>query len=153
MKASSTGRSGGPKSWRPLLRVSSVTWLGESDEGTLWIGSDPGVRRQLDLDRLIACLPLLERPYVDVLDELTSAVASCGPTAGDALHRVVPGVIETALASESEYWLRGACAWVEALGPSEQALDWARRLETATAASQSTRHAARRLRTRWSAAE
>ena len=139
-------------SWRPLLRVSSAAWLGEhdGDEGALWVGSDLVARRPIDPDLPVGCLPLLERPYGDVQDELTRT-PGCGAATRAALSRVVPaGVIEAAFHLGSAHWLAGACAWVEHLGPSEQTRGWARRLETTTAAGQSTRHRAHRLRGHWS---
>jgi hypothetical protein len=143
----------GRDDWRRLLRVSATTWLGrvEGDDGTLWTADDGGARRrQVDLGNPMDCLPLLERPYGDVTDDLARATR-VGPAATrDATSRLIPGgVVEAALHIGTDHWLRGACAWLAALTPSEQAAAWAFRIENAPGAGQSTRHAARRVRRSW----
>lgn len=138
--------------WRPLLRISARAWLGviEGDEGTLWTGDEAGRCRQVDPDGHIGCLPLLERPYDEVRAELSRGANTWAPATRIAMNRVVPaGVIEAAFRIGTDYWLRRACTWLEALGPSEQTAVWALRLENATGATQATRHEARRVRRSW----
>ena len=109
--------------WHPLLRLASSTWLGEvdGDEGVLWTGGDVEPFRQLDLDQPVACLPLLERSLDDVLTDVARAEDACRPATGRALRRLVPAVVvETALRSDSGYWLDLACRWLSAMEPSDR---------------------------------
>jgi hypothetical protein len=142
-----------PPGWHPLLPLGPSTWLGEvgGDQGSLWTGDDVEPFRQLDLDQPVACLPLLERSLDDVLTDVTRAEDMCRPATGRALRRLVPAVVvETALRSESGHWLDGACRWLGAMPPSDRTARWARAVESSSAASQATRHEARRVRRRWS---
>lgn len=139
--------------WHPLVPVTSSTWLGEveGDEGSLWTGGDARPLRQLDVDHPVACLPLLERNLEDVLRDVVRAEGECRPATARALRRLVPEtVVETALRSESGYWLDGASRWLTAMHPSDRTARWARQIEGSAAASQATRHEARRARRRWS---
>lgn len=140
--------------WHPLVPLTSTTWLGEveGDEGSLWTGGDARPLRQLHLDHPVACLPLLERSLDDVLRDVGRAEGECRPATAGALRRLVPAtVVETALRSESGYWLDGACRWLAAMQPSDRTARWAGEIEGSATASQATRHEARRARRRWSA--
>lgn len=142
----------GDARWRLLLTVSDSVWLEEERgrEGRLCFGDARGEHRPVRLEAPLGCLPLLERPFVDVLAELRRTAATSGAVTRRALEQLVPGgVIEMALQSESSYWLAGAVAWLGAMDPSERASDQAFRILHAPAAEQSTRHAARRIHRRW----
>jgi hypothetical protein len=147
----------GRDDWRPLLSVSATTWLGviEGDDGRLWTADDGGGRRRVvDLANPMDCLPLLERPYDDVVNDLSRSAEAGSAVTRSATSRLIPGgVVEAALHIGTDYWLRGACAWLAALTPSEQASAWASRIEDAAGADQSTRHAARRVRRGWPPAQ
>jgi hypothetical protein len=143
--------------WRPLVRISATTWLGviEGDDGMLWTADDGGARRrQVDPGNPMGCLPLLERPYEDVADDLSRAAGTSPAGVRAATSCLVPGgVVEAALHIGTDYWLEGACAWLAALAPSEQTATWAFRVENAAGAGQPTSHAARRVRRSWPPAQ
>ena len=77
----------------------------------------------------MSCLPLLERPYGDVTDDLARTTGVSSAAIRSATSRLVPGgVVEAALFIGTDYWLRGVCGWLAALTPSEQTAAWAFRI-------------------------
>lgn len=144
-----------PGAWRRLLQISTTTWLGERHgaEGILWTaradGSAPAV--QVDLEAAVSCLPLLDRTYAEVCEELTAARDGWGLSTGGSVDALIPAaLLEAALRSGSSYWLDKAARWLEVLTPSEQTFRWAVSIERSGETTQSTRHSARRARRRWS---
>lgn len=130
-----------------MLRVSSDSWLGVhgDDTSTLWVGGE-GPTRVVDADCAVGGLPLLERPRSEVVDELARASVEHGAPVAALLTRVVPtGLVKAALLLDGDYWLALTLPWLQDLETSSSTWAWAIRIEAAGGASQSTRHAARRL--------
>jgi hypothetical protein len=118
----------------------SGTWAGASEDGrwvvgrpgrhVLWAGSLPGV---------IALLPLLERPMVQVAAEL--GVASLDG------HRLgFEDVVGAALAGRaSGYWAEQAIAWLDAGFPADAYRDGLRRALSDKGIGQRSRQTAARI--------
>lgn len=141
--------------WHPVLQISSDAWLGfkGQDRSSLWIGDFRQERREVQPANPTGLLSLLERPYSVILAEIEFAESNAAPNSLSILSRLIPhAVVAAALRSKSDYWVSLALAWLDDVGATESLRNQVASIEGARWASQSTRHAARRLRRTWSSA-
>lgn len=117
-----------------LVEVSSTVWISrapQAEGGGVWLSGADGPLRPVDGTRpVVGCLPLLERPYAEVKEECDRAGAQHGGAVRTSLDELVPGlVVEAALASGTDHWLRLALGWFGELSPSSRALAWLAQIE------------------------
>lgn len=139
------------KNWLPLLQLPGGSWIGtfEHDTEQVWVGTHESAQRQLDVERPIGLLPLLEQPLSVVVGEIEELEERDHLEFSRALSSALKGIIDTAVSIQSDYWSERAVDWMETLGPQAVTLAELDRLIDAHWAPQPVRHKALRLKNCW----
>lgn len=137
--------------WHPLLQLPGGGWAGFAGErqDNVWVGSYDEARREVDLARPVALLPLLEQPRSVVQAEIAELSDQGQVTFASTLLKCFEAVIDTAILMESHYWVDRAIDWIEAGGPLPCPDIRLNTISNATWVSQPLRHKALRLAGRW----
>ena len=133
------------RDWVPVLPLGAGVFLGYSAEGFL-TGDHIGPKRIVDLNFPIGLLPLLERPYSQLLTDLDGREQELGLPSGflrpiarvETIGRVV-------FASQIDYWVQKLLSWLEEMPVSELDDVVLRELNAAAWTSQRARHRSRAL--------
>lgn len=137
-------RSG--RAWTLVLHLGADAWVGLAGD-ELCVGDINKPKRRIDPADPVGLLPLLERPYDGVVEELHEREQALGLPRGSLSRRVPLATIPVAaVQAGSDYWSALALAWFAALPQSEAQTAALNELETAGWASQRVRHRARRIR-------
>jgi hypothetical protein len=125
-------------SWRPVLAINDRNLvMGITQNGTWVVGGDSMPVTPV-AERLVALLPLLERPHRDIVATVAEQVTSLpGPP--------WTGLLEYALRSPSGYWPGLALGWLEDGHPVTGLLDVLAEFTETGHRSQPLRHRAARL--------
>lgn len=131
--------------WLRILRVDDHSWLGRRG-GILEIGDERGPKRVLDAWEPIPLLPLLERPYQDVLAEVREYDRASSVPA-ESLRRQIPWarIPHAAASTKMDYWIQLALDWLSEMDTAEVDLQLVQHLASSTWATQRARHRARAL--------
>jgi hypothetical protein len=114
----------------------------------IWVGSLEGERAVVDLDLPVFLWPMMERPLVDVIREL-SARWSAFDLPHISVDDLVCRILISALKSERVYWEDLALDWIESAFENNLAItgSWVAVIRRVgdSLSSQQGRHRARRL--------
>lgn len=134
-----------PGDWDPAMLVDGDRYVGLLDGESVYVGTVAGARREVDQNNPIFLLPLLEKEFSAVDNQLRKAGKS---VKGDELYYVdrIPlrQLPSAAIRMQNDYWVGLAIDWIEQIG----AVSFVGVLETVVAApwtSQSLRHRARHV--------
>lgn len=136
------------KGWRPLLQLSSRSWVGIYDDfpSALWVGSFDEPKRQLDTDHPVPLLPMLEKPYSVAREELAEIEGTVHPQLAGLLQAALfENLIAAAIETMGDYWVALALPWLEDMGESETTRQRLLAVEKIPTFSQRNRREARRI--------
>lgn len=133
-------------SWTPILAIGPDAWLGLHDD-SLALGDRIAPKRDVDVTNPVGLLPCLERPYRDVVDDLTVREAELGLRPGELLGRVPLGALpRLAVDIRMDHWALRAVEWLPEITSREETERLLALIVDAEWASQHTRHVASRIR-------
>lgn len=125
--------------WDPIIRVTEETWLGLVEGRELYVGSFERPLRRVDPDLPTVVLPLLERPYDAVAEEIGAEPDLAG-------RMTLAAIPAAAVATGENEWVRLALSWLAEMPRSSDNLRLLAEIEEASWAAEDVRHGARRVR-------
>lgn len=113
----STGFSLHENNWRQLVEIGGRTWLGVETQGAGWVFGEPGKMPTVLLEdvtgAMIPLLPLLDKPYPEVLGQLSGQ-----EDAPQLLSRLA--VFALGHPNVHEKWKQRAISWLNTGCPRPQ---------------------------------
>lgn len=131
--------------WVALIGWGSDVWVGLVGD-RVYVGSRCAPKRLIEVDYPVGLLPLLERPYNEVVREIQAREEQLGVAPGALLSRLpLMRIPCTAIDIRSDYWTELALGWFATLPLNDQAKAALNRLPSQRWASQRVQLRARRI--------